>query len=101
MEAITKRTEARISCAPYACQGKCGERIHNKSGIMTIRLIVIEFGKFTLSPVESTDAFLRPVLGSRSVESQLKSFNPGHAENLGHYDNYKRVDWRLARVQAT
>jgi hypothetical protein len=68
---------------------------------MTIRLIVIEFGKFKLSPMESIDDFLHPLFRSRGVESLLKSFNPGQAENLGHYHNYKRVDWTLARVRAT
>ena len=29
------------------CHGKCGERIHSSSGIMTIRLIVMELGRFT------------------------------------------------------
>jgi hypothetical protein len=48
MEARTKRTEARISASPQElCHGKCGDRIHNSSGIMTIRLIVMELGRFT------------------------------------------------------
>ena len=52
MEARINRTEARISCSPWSPrQGKCGERIHNSSGIMTIRLIVMELGRFTVFPV--------------------------------------------------
>ena len=48
MEARTKRTEAIISCSPLGpCHGKCGDRIHSRSGIMTIRLIVMELGRFT------------------------------------------------------
>src|SRR6266568_8620417 len=52
MEARINRTEARISCSPWGpCQGKCGERIHSSSGIMAIRLIVMELGRFTVFPL--------------------------------------------------
>jgi hypothetical protein len=50
IEASTNRTEAVISCAPFPCHGKCGDKIQSNSGIMTIRLIVMEFGKFTKVP---------------------------------------------------
>lgn len=42
-----KRMEASNSCVPSGpCQGKCGESIQRKRGIMTIRLIVMELGRF-------------------------------------------------------
>src|SRR6266567_5092909 len=48
MEASTKRMTARISWVPPGpCHGKCGDRIQSRSGIMTIRLIVMELGRFT------------------------------------------------------
>jgi len=52
MEASTKRTDARISCSPLGpCKGKCGERIHSRSGIMAILLNVMELGRFTVLPL--------------------------------------------------
>jgi hypothetical protein len=48
MDARTKSTEARISCSPLACQGKCVDRIQSSSGIMAIRLNVMELGKFIM-----------------------------------------------------
>src|ERR1035437_1889200 len=47
MEASTNSTEATISCSPWPCHIKCGDRIQSRSGIMTILLIVMELGKFT------------------------------------------------------
>ena len=48
IEARTNSTEAAISCSPFdPFHGKCVDRIQSSTGIMTIRLIVIEFGKFT------------------------------------------------------
>ena len=50
IEASTNRTDARISCSPFApCQGKCGDSIHRNSGIMMIRVIVMELGRFMRS----------------------------------------------------
>jgi len=52
IDASTNSTDATISCVPSGPRhGKCGERIHKKSGIMMIRLIVIELGKFILNPL--------------------------------------------------
>src|SRR6185437_2415158 len=47
MEASTKRMEASRSCSAPDFQGKWGDRIQSSSGIMTIRLIVMELGRFT------------------------------------------------------
>jgi len=52
IEANTKRTEATISCARSLAREMRREN-HKRSGIMTIRLIVIEFGKFIVSPYKS------------------------------------------------
>src|SRR5580700_6792647 len=69
MEARTKRTDAAISCAPLdPCQRKCGERIHRNSGIIMIRVIVMELGRFIeprpRSRVSGGDASLSHWLGS-------------------------------------
>src|SRR5271166_2775266 len=49
MEARTNRTEARISCSPPAPRkGKCADSIQSSSGIMAMRLSVMELGRFML-----------------------------------------------------
>src|ERR1039458_2650858 len=47
IEARTNSTDAAISCSPFdPFQGKCVDRIQSSTGIMTIRLIVMELGRF-------------------------------------------------------
>jgi hypothetical protein len=46
MDASTNKIEAVISCSPWPFQGKCGVRIHKNRGIIMIRLIVMELGRF-------------------------------------------------------
>jgi hypothetical protein len=43
---------------------------------MTILLIVMELGRFTISPVESMNDFLGLVFDSRIAENLLNSYNP-------------------------
>ncbi len=55
-----KRMEAAISCSPCPRNGKSGDIIQMKTGTEKMRLIVMEFGRFTGQP-------LREIEGSQLV----------------------------------
>jgi hypothetical protein len=77
MEARMKRIDARISCSPLGpCHGKWGERIQSRSGIMTIRLIVMEFGRFNLNSLKSVNDLLVPCSDRQLLKNCGKAFGP-------------------------
>src|SRR5208282_3002798 len=89
IDASTKRIDARISCVPLdPAQGKCGDRIQRNNGIMMIRVMVMELGRFTVRPLESERCCQS--YRYRQTLLEIAAVAVGITPTAPAYHNYKR-----------
>src|SRR5579863_4240521 len=87
VDASTKRIDARISCVPLGpVQGKCGDKIHKNNGIMMIRVIVMELGRFMFAGRDLVSGSLTPLLHQRQFRLVSGKETAGKAQGSSRHE---------------